>query len=410
MRTSNVLLGYAEVDITPKEPTELIGFNREDNMSQGILHRLIAQVAIWKKSSETFCIVAIDSIGFTIDDTNILRENIAQKLGSSKSNVMVCFSHTHSAPNNGKERRYLEFVCNKVLESVDKATKTFSHVKAVWGVTEVDIGINRRNENGELDRRMGILKIVDADSEELKMILLRVTAHANVLNRDNYMISSDYFGKTREVLSQKYKCNIMITQGASGNVKPKYKRTVDDLNKMAHAIEGAVSKIIDKLNPEHINRVKIFSETASFFSEVPTKERAKVIVEEAMKECNICGEEWLKEVDLLRQQNIKEQITDIEIQYFILNNGCWCGVADEVMCEIALDISRLANDELIYFGGYTNGSSGYLPTLNEFERGGYEVLWSYLLYYKYHKRVMPLNSDTAKKLAEIVWKRWADYR
>ena len=201
MNSLDVLLGYTEIDITPKEPMELIGFNREDNISRGILHRLIAQVTVWKNSSESFCIVAIDNIGSSIKDTNILRENIARKLAIGKDNVMVCFSHTHSAPNDAVERGYFEFVCKKVLEGVDHATKTFSPVKAVWGVVEADIGVNRRSENGELDRRIGILKIVDANSEELRMILLRVTAHANVLVRDNYMISSDYFGRTRDLLS-----------------------------------------------------------------------------------------------------------------------------------------------------------------------------------------------------------------
>lgn len=406
MNLTNVMLGYAEVNITPKDPMELIGFNREDNISRGILHRLIAQVTVWKSSSESFCIVTIDNIGSSIQDTNILRDEISQKLGIGKGNVMVCFSHTHSAPNDGKERSYFELVCRKVLEGVDHATKTFSPVKAVWGVVEADIGVNRRNENGEVDRRIGILKIVDANSEELRMILLRVTAHANVLVRDNYMISSDYFGRTRELLGQKYKCGVMITQGASGNVKPKYQKSLEALDKMAHAIEGAVDKVIYKLIPEYIDRINLFSETISFTSEVPTKEKAKAIAEEAMKESNICGTEWLDEVNLLHSQNIKEQITNIEIQYFVLNNGCWCGVSEEVMCEIALDISKKADDKLIYFSGYTNGCSGYLPTSEEFKAGGYEVLWSYLLYYKYHDRVMPLYIDTANKLVEIVCKRW----
>lgn len=406
MESLNVLLGYAEVDITPKEPMELIGFNRKDNISRGILHRLLAQVTVWKNSSELFCIVAIDNIGSSIQDTNVLRENIARKLVIGKDNVMVCFSHTHSAPNDAVERGYFEFVCNKVLEGVDHATKTFSHVKAVWGFVEADIGVNRRSEDGELDRRIGILKIVDANSEELRMILLKVTAHANVLVRDNYMISSDYFGRTRDLLSKKYKCCVMITQGASGNVKPKYQKSIEALDKMAHTIEEAVDKVINQLIPEYVSRINLFSETVPFSSEVPTKEKAKAIAEEAMKESNICGTEWLSEVDLLHSQNIKEQTTNVEIQYFVLNNGCWCGVPEEAMCEIALDISKKANDKLLYFSGYTNGCSGYLPTSEEFKAGGYEVLWSYLLYYKYHGRVMPLNIDTADKLEDIIWKRW----
>ena len=89
-------------------------------------------------------------------------------------------------------------------------------------MTEADIGVNRRNTHGVLDRRVGILKIVDADTECLRLLILRGTANANVLLQDNYLISSDFIGVTRELLEEKYGCKVMITQGASGNVKPKY--------------------------------------------------------------------------------------------------------------------------------------------------------------------------------------------
>lgn len=284
MIAKDVQLGYAETDITPEKPIELIGFNRDDNTAHGILDRLISQVVILKKSLSVFCIVTIDSIGFTIEDTNKLRENIAEKLRVEHDKVMICFSHTHAAPNNGKEREYFISVIKKVLECLDKAIKSLTHIKAVWGVTNADIGINRINKEGALDRRIGILKIVDAHSEELIMILLRVTAHANVLMRDNFLVSSDYFGRVRRSIGQRYGCNVMVTQGASGNVEPKYKGTIDDLERMSDAIADAVSKVIDKLCPEDIERVDIFSIDESFNSEVPSKEKASKIVKDAMKE------------------------------------------------------------------------------------------------------------------------------
>ncbi|MNP54424.1 hypothetical protein D3C76_1489750 [compost metagenome] len=107
---------------------------------------------------------------------------------------------------------------------------------------------------------------------------------------------------------------------------------------------------------------------------------------------------------------ILQQYSDIEIQYFALNNGCWCGVPNEIMCEIALDASKKVNDELLHLGGYTNGCDSYLPSVEEFRKGGYEVLWSLLLYYQYHGRVMPLQEDTADKLAEIVSHKWSEYK
>jgi hypothetical protein len=144
------------------------------------------------------------------------------------------------------------------------------------------------------------------------------------------------------------------------------------------------------------------SQTEVFYADVPSMERAKEISEEAMRENNIDGVNWLEEVARLHNEQIKRQASEIEIEYFILNNGCFCGVPNEIMCELAVAVVKDCDDELVYFGGYTNGCEGYLATGEEYDRGGYEVLHSYLIYYTHHDTVMPLNRDTAEKLVAMV--------
>ena len=58
-----IKLGYAKTDITPEIPLQLVGFNRTDNTSRGVLKPLLAQVSIWE-SEECQCFITIDSIGF----------------------------------------------------------------------------------------------------------------------------------------------------------------------------------------------------------------------------------------------------------------------------------------------------------------------------------------------------------
>lgn len=403
---NSVLLGLAEVDITPSYNVQTIGFNRTDNLSKGILHRLFAQISVWNSNEGTCCLVTIDHIGFSGEEANLLRDRIANKLNITRDKVILCFSHTHAAPNISIESEYFHFLCEQVIFGVNEAEKSIMPIKAVWGMVEADIGVNRRDEHGVLDRRVGVLKIVDADTENLRLLILRVTAHGNVLLRDNYLISSDFIGVTRKSLEEKYSCKVMITQGASGNVKPKYAGSLEALNKMAHEINNAIASCIEKLKPHRIEKLSMFSQTETFFADVPTLERAKEIADEAMRESNIDGANWLKEVARLHNGNIKQQSMDIEIQYFILDNGCFCGVPNEIMCELAVDVVKACNDDLIYFGGYTNGCDGYLSTADEYDKGGYEVLHSYLIYYIYHGIVMPLNRDTADKLVRIVTEQW----
>lgn len=179
---------------------------------------------------------------------------------------------------------------------MSESQKNIAPVKAVWGITEADIGVNRRDTHGVLDRRVGILKIVDVNTEHLRLLLLRVTAHANVLLRDNYLISSDYIGVTRDMLEEKYGCNVMITQGGSGNVKPKYNGSLEALDKMSFEIRSAIETCVENLKPERIKSLCMFSQTESFFTDVPTLGRAKEISDEAMRENNIDSTNWLEEI------------------------------------------------------------------------------------------------------------------
>lgn len=403
---NDVLLGFSEVDITPSFNVQTIGFNRKDNLSRGVLHKLFAQISIWISDEEKCCLLAMDHIGFSCEESNMLRDDIAKKLEINRDKVMLCFSHTHSSPNISIEKEYFCFLRKQVLLGVSEAEKKLAPIKAVWGKTEADIGINRRDEHGVLDRRVGILKIVDADTENLRLLILRVTAHGNVLLSDNYRLSSDFIGVTRKSLEERYSCKVMITQGASGNIKPKYAGSLEALDKMELEINKAIEACIEKLKPHRVEKLSMFSQTETFFADVPTLDRAKEISDEAMSENNIDGTNWLKEVARLHNKNIKQQSADIEIQYFMVNNGCFCGVSNEIMCELAVDVVKACNDERIYLAGYTNGCGGYLPTADEYDKGGYEVLHSYLIYYIYHGTVMPLNRDTADKLVRRVTEQW----
>jgi len=399
---NELLLGFSEVDITPEYNVQTIGFGREDNLSKGVLHKLFAQISIWQLGEEMCCIVAIDHIGFMYSDANVLRDKIGSRLGIRREKVMLCFSHTHSAPNISLETEYLYFLHQQVLIGVCEAKKTLAPVKAAWGVTEADIGINRRNPSGVLDKRINILKITDAQTGKLRLLLLRVTAHANVLREDNYMISSDFIGVTRNLLQEHYGCNVMLTQGASGNVKPRFEYSLEALDKMSLTILEAVAPCVESLNPEDVRSLSMVSQKEIFYADVPSLERAKEISDEAMLVNHIDGSAWLEEVARLHKQNIRQQSTEVEIQYFKLNNGCLCGVPCEIMCELAVDVVKACNSDLVAFGGYTNGCDGYLPSAQEYDKGGFEVLHSYLIYYIYHGRVMPLNRDTADKLVKLV--------
>ncbi len=410
-------MGYAQADITPAGPVITIGFGREDQLSRGVRKPLSAQVTVWQLGEERCCLAAIDHIGLGLEHARALRDGLGEALGISREKVMLCFSHTHAAPNDSEEPAYLRLLCERVLAAAAEAAGKMAPACAGWGNGHTAIGVNRRADSTQLDDRLGILKVTDPATGELRLLLLRLTAHANVLKGDNWLISPDYFGAVRELLGRQYRCPVVVTQGASGNVAPRYfcseetppdavgeafRRSATALEDMAQTVLRDARPVIDRIRPQGVERLAAFVRTVELTAQVPSYERALEIADEARRFCNMDGTAWLAEVRRLLDAGIHRQIESVEVQYFLLGEGCLCGVPNEVMCEFALRAAAQVGSEYLYFGGYTNGCGGYFPTEEEFDLGGYEVYWSLLLYFPYFGRVFPLRRESAGRLIDFV--------
>lgn len=417
MKNETLMLGFIETDITPSAPVKTVGFGRKDEMSRGILHSLSAQVAVWQLGKRCCCVAAIDHIGFSKQHANALRDEIGKVLSIPCEKIMLCFSHCHSAPNESASPEYYRLVCDRIKNAAVLALQNMVPVDAAWGNAFTNIGLNRRKGCNALDRRIGVLKICDSESGKLKLLLLRLTAHNNVLKADNYLISPDYFGAVRDTLSKEFRCPVMVTQGAAGNIAPRYFKSAINppdaaderfirsdtaLEDMAKIVLYDVKSVVASLYPQKIDHLSMYSRQITLTADVPPYPRAEEIADEAQKYCGIDGTGWLNQVQYLLQNGIHQQTEDVEVQYFSLGNGCLCGVSNEVMVEFALRVSELLRDNFFYFGGYTNGCTGYFPTEEEFDMGGYEVYWSMLIYYVYHGRVFPLRRDSASELIRFV--------
>lgn len=411
-----IKFGYAQADITPDKPLELVGFYRTDNLSKGVQSILLAQVSVWE-DEERCCLITVDSLGFMKEMTERLRERVCWVLGISRDKVMVCFSHTHAAPNADSEKQYFEMICEKVVEATGRALADLKPVCIGYGNGEVEIGVNRRTGGTKVDKRAGFLLVQDEGMQKNCLLLVRLTAHGNVLKADNYRISPDYFGAVREALQEQYGCPVMVLQGAAGNIAPKYfdsedtpvdakgpafVRSKDALHKMAEEVREEITERIAQIAIIADATVGMYSKEMMLYAEVPSKEVAEKIASEAKLFCGIDGTEWLEEVDRLRELGVRRQEECVEVQYFSIGEWCLCGVPYELMTEFALDGVERTGNEFFYINGYTNGCLSYFPMAEEFDKGGYEVYWSMLIYYRYFHRVFPFERESGERLLEFM--------
>jgi hypothetical protein len=403
---------FSQVDITPDFQVELIGGYRPDSKSQGVLHPLYAQLLVLEFQGKKHCLIAIDSLGLTTALADKLRSILAAELGTDVSGVMLCFSHTHSAPAplspiNGQ--RYYRLLCDKMKKCAAGITGRLRPCKAGWAATDTEIGENRRDGCTEVDRRLGALKIVDAVTGDPIAVILRVTAHANILMHSNNKISSDYFGVARPKLQGHFSCPVMLIQGAAGDVKPAgvdkaLGGHIPDLDRISDILLFSAEQLA--FDVTEVSALRMYGRSISYRSDVPSETEAKQIAEDAKRLCGIDGSAWLKECEKQRKSGVTVQTQKGNVQFFCLNDGCFCGVPEEIFCEISIEASRRANTPYFFLNGYTNGCTGYLPHSLEWAKGGYEILYSYLQYYPFHGHVMPFRRDTADQLVELVCDEW----
>ncbi|KOF56787.1 hypothetical protein AGR56_08945 [Clostridium sp. DMHC 10] len=403
---------FSQVDITPDFQVELIGCYRLDSKSQGVLHSLYAQVLLFEFHGTYCCLIAIDSLGLTTVLADELRSIVAEQLKSDISCVMLSFSHTHSAPAplspiNGE--RYFCLMCSRIRKCVAVAIENLRPCKAGWAMADTEIGESRREGCTAVDRRLGALKITDSTTDRPLAVVLRITAHANILMRGNNKISSDYFGVAREKLQKYFLCPVMLIQGAAGNIKPAgvdkiLGGSIPDLDRISDILLNSAKQLNFDIN--EVSNVQMYVKNFDYYSDVPSEPEAKQIANAANRFCHIDGSEWLTECKRLRESGVTTQIQEGKIQFLKLNDGCFCGVPDEIFCEISLEASKQAHTPYLFLNGYTNGCTGYLPHSEEWVKGGYETLYSYLQYYRYHGHVMPFQQNTADRLVKIVFSEW----
>lgn len=203
---------------------------------------------------------------------------------------MLNFSHTHSAPCpdsralNGE--LYFNFMCEQIMQCVENAKKKLIPCKGGWSLTTTNIGDNRRDGCTIVDNRLGALKLVDSKSRKPIVVILRITAHANILMGNNQLISSDYFGAARQSLQNYFSCPVMIIQRAAGNIKPigvdkMHGGNISDINRIVDILKDSATELYFDI--QDIVDIQMLSKKIKHYSDVPTETEAlKISIDSEM--------------------------------------------------------------------------------------------------------------------------------
>ncbi|KLA08680.1 hypothetical protein B4087_0551 [Bacillus cereus] len=406
------------MDITPPVGIDFVGYHRETGINN-VEERIYGTVFVFEKDEKKTVFISIDNIGMLVEDTNMIRERVASRLYMPFERITVVYTHTHSGPETVGDdplvQSYKTILVNNVVHGAVTANKNLKQCEVGWDVTTGDIGVNRRertfdgrvkmgtNIEGVVDKRIGMLAIRNAETKELSGIVVFCTAHPNVLKGDSDVLSADYPGMTREVLERIVNCPVMIVQGAAGNVNAKYRGSREALKKMAYTLSGYVLTMLPTVTYSPIVNLRTVSSTMQMkLKDIPEMNEVRSMAQLAEKQWGVNTDEWLTIVLEKYKQGIRQLRIDLEVQLFQINDGIFSGIPMEPFSETALEMKESLQNELAFFGGYTNGYIGYLPTKEEFAYGGYEVELSPVVYGPVTNLLMPLEENTAELIVKKV--------
>ncbi|KAA0564641.1 alkaline ceramidase [Bacillus sp. CH30_1T] len=411
-------VGVYKVDITPPLGIEFIGYHRPTGVTN-VDERIYATAFVFESNTTKTVFISIDNIGMLIEDTSIIRGQIANELSISSEEITVVYTHTHSGPatvsNSDVVKAYRTILIRNVVKAAVKANDNVQLSEVGWNVTLGDIGVNRReettegkvkmgtNENGIVDPRIGILAIRNQATQKLSGAMVFCTAHPNVLKSDSDILSADYPGLTREVLEQTLHCTVIIVQGASGNVNAKYRGSLKAIEQMSYALSGHVLTMMPTITFGSIIKLNTISTKYKMnLRDIPEPDNIKRMALSAEEQWGVNTNKWLTVMLNKYNQHTKKLSIDLEIQLFQINEGSFSGIPMEPFSESALDVQEKLNNKLAFFGGYTNGYLGYLPTEEAYPFGGYEVELNPVVYGPVTGLWMPPVENTAEVVVNKV--------
>ena len=402
--------GAAVADITPEVGYPLEGYHR-DKVSVGVLDRLEVAALVLDDGCRRGVLVTVDNVGLSVPQAAALRGAVATACGSGLRGVMVCFSHTHSGPR--ADQPYVDLLCDRAGTAAKEALDRMCPAVAGWAVGKTDASVNRRpigaegkafmgtHADGPVDPRVGVLRVASAAGDPIAVVV-RYSAHANVLKSDNLLISADWPGAVRRAIAPDVGCPVLVVNGSAGDVNPRWRGTEADLAHMASAVGSEVRSLTNRNAP--LAELPLLVGRTGFRLELqnlPDHQQASQLAKEAKDRWGVDPAPWLRAVEDRRAAGELRITIPIEVQGLGVGSGVLVGVPMETFTQLAVSFEAQFATQPAFFNGYTGGWVGYLPAEEDFALGGYEVSWAPISHGPGTGWLMPVRPETGSDLVRV---------
>ena len=388
--------GAAAADITPPVGIAMGGYWGRRSGATHIRDRLMAKALVCGQGAARVALVAVDLVGLDAAVVRAIRERVACATGIEVMAVMICASHTHSGPltfpfrGMGRiDSRYLEQVVDAVVEVVIAAAADSRPGRLYYARPQVQIGHNRRPQSvkGEVVPYAHVLRFVAECGAEAT--LFSYACHPVVLGRDNHQISADFPGASARCIEAATGGLALFVNGACGDVNPRIANgSFADVDRLGEELGRAVLEGRAEATPVDASALRWAHERLDLpLRPLPPRWRAEA---EKLKwhlrarlarggEVPTAQLKWAVAMDKwVRAGAARAPRQPFEIQALALGELVLLGVEGELFARYQLDLEAAHGPAVLC--GFANGCIGYVPTADEYARGGYEIDLAYKVY------------------------------
>lgn len=418
-----IQVGVSKIDITPPIGVKMAGFAARLKDSEGIHDPLFVRTIVIKCQKNLVSISSIDVSTLDKIIVDKIREFVSRYVNIPKENILITATHTHSGPHTGKcgedwtDLEWLGQLVKKVATSIIIAYKKLKVAKVGFGIGYVDnISANRREPGGPIDPYVRVIAFNDLKGDPIAT-LVNYSMHPVTLRYNNTLISADYPGYLCKYLDEwGYGMGIFL-QGTAGDIRPKiveklgteydieigYKEAermgkilAAEAIKTRESIEKFLTNVcvLTKRIEYELPTQKLppLSEVESRIKGAEEKLRKAKSKEEAIKA------NWENYANRLLKFMLKNRVKNNKIKtesmLIRINDVLIISLPGEPLVRIGMEIRERIGKKDAVIVGYSNDSIGYIPSLHDFEKGGYECTVPWCI----------INKEAIKKIIELVSK------
>jgi hypothetical protein len=248
---SELLAGWAQVNITPDRPVPLAG-QFYTRVSKSVHDPVTATALALEAGGDQAVMVSLDVVAIDKRLLEMLRARLKSALpGLDTRKLLLNATHTHTAPEMRegnyeipegvmKPSEYLEFLAEKVSGAVVEAWKARRPAGVSWALAHAVVGYNRRASfaggravmyakierpeflgfEGYEDHALELL-FFWTPQRKLTGIGVNIACPSQVLEHQHY-ISADFWDDTRQELRRRYGRDLYVfpMTGAAGDQSP----------------------------------------------------------------------------------------------------------------------------------------------------------------------------------------------